>query len=546
MLRDVSSNDKNLKQFKKRIDESPELYSLLPPRRTWIRLRPEERKIFSSGDKSAIEEIKRTVFSTDFKVKTEDIEPPIWYINLKTFIGKIKSTINDPGSHKLNSPTILPKRKDNKKTCNEYRPISQFDLQERVIIGQTTKYLTNLFDSEFAECSLAFRSKSSGKTVPTHHDAIDKILDFREKNKTKTIYVAECDIKKFFDCVNHESLIRSFDDINKFILKRGESIDERAKVIFYKYLECYSFNKTVLPLNSNGYFNDRNNLGQFTWPMKELKNLFYGGNIDSKMIGVPQGGALSCLIANIFMHDLDVSVLATIDVNKTFYCRFCDDMILLSTDINDLNQGIQTYIDTALKKQLLVHKPEQTGLYGKHFYNFKSKLPYEWSSDKGKINSSPWISFVGYQIRFDGSIRVRKKSVEKEISKQRTKVQNILDAIAHKNESSLNQNSRKSSKQQIIALESRLINMAVGRIQAHDLRSSKIKLCWGAGFKRLNDNATVRQQLKHLDRKRNRELYLFRKRLLLLNKKSHKADPDFPNKLFRGSPYSYFGLLHRK
>ncbi|MBK7506182.1 MAG: hypothetical protein IPI52_14345 [Bacteroidetes bacterium] len=89
---------------------------------------------------------------------------------------------------------------------NECRPICLFNLKDRIILSITNKYLTRLFDDHFEDCSYAFRSKKNreGTVILNHHDCIKEILDFRKRNLEKPLWVAECDMEKFYDTVNHK------------------------------------------------------------------------------------------------------------------------------------------------------------------------------------------------------------------------------------------------------------------------------------------------------------------------------------------------------
>jgi hypothetical protein len=68
--------------------------------------------------------------------------------------------------------------------------------------------------------------------------------------------------------------------------------------------------------------------GVFKWVDNELSELGYYSSIENERIGIPQGGALSGLIANIILNVADKVVLET----GAFYLRFCDDMIILHPD----------------------------------------------------------------------------------------------------------------------------------------------------------------------------------------------------------------------
>ncbi|MHC4537067.1 MAG: hypothetical protein ACYS6K_24220 [Planctomycetota bacterium] len=70
-----------------------------------------------------------------------------------------------------------------------------------------------------------------------------------------------------------------------------------------------------------------------------------------------------------------------------------------------------------VEKRLPAHTPVPIKEYSKDYYDIKSKLPFRWGNRRGE-RIIPWISFLGYQVRYDGIIRVRRKSIQKELEKQ--------------------------------------------------------------------------------------------------------------------------------
>lgn len=548
MKRDISLHEATLSKIKNPASYCPkELSDMLPPRRQWIRLKLEERKTFNSSDKLATEELRRTILSIHIKVKRGMMTPPVWYNNLLGFLNDVRQRISFLDANVIKKPTIIPVRKENKIKCRKFRPISQYSLIDRVIIGQTAKYLTKLFDDQLEDCSLAFRAKKIGQSEINHHDAIAKIIEFKKKHLYSDIFVAECDIKKFFDCVDHKRIKKIFSQFVKIAIKKHGGFDFRAAGIFRQYLKSYAFNKNVYTLNNTPYF-DRPGYegGEFEWPLELLKSEIWGEALNKRRIGVPQGGALSCLIANLVLHDVDTAVMKFKTNSDILFLRFCDDMILLTTSKSLCQNGLDTYVAQTKKKGLLIHEPKEIDKYGKPFYNStKSKMPFLWKQGFDNSQSAPWISFVGYQVRYDGMIRVRKKSLNKEMRKQEQEMNAILRAINIKEPGLLNENSRKSCLQQIAAYESRLIAMSVGKYSLKDYKKSKPALCWTNGFKMLNFNQSSITQLRYLDSKRSRYIHILKRKLNLLKKKTDKPDTDiFPNK-YNGAPFSYYGFLHR-
>jgi len=158
----------------------------------------------------------------------------------------------------------------------------------------------------------------------------------------------------------------------------------------------------------------------------------------------------------------------------------------------------------------------------------------------------PWLGFVGYQIRFDGIIRVRKKSIAKETTKQTKEMQDVLQALNHNHRTKhkINEHSRKSRKQQVHALETRLISMSVGRSSLYTYGKVDNGLCWTNGFKVLNTNYVSRTQLRYLDRRRMYNLRVFKKTLSGLIKESENPDIIL-KRTYYGHPFSYHGFLKK-
>ena len=167
--------------------------------------------------------------------------------------------------------------------------------------------------------------------------------------------------------------------VQKVSLK-GIPFDGRTTHIFVEYLKSYSFNSNVLPLNHNGYFKEKGILGgQFDWPAQELQHSFYTENIEGRRIGVPQGCALSCLMANLMLHYVDDLVLLLNESSNILYLRFCDDMIILSASKEECQEALARYLEGIRNCNLLAHVPKRITSYDCEFWNSKSKLPYKWA-----------------------------------------------------------------------------------------------------------------------------------------------------------------------
>lgn len=509
-----------------------EIFSFFPPRSKWIRLKKREREIRGSNtvETNSIQ-LERTIWREIKKCAKLGTAQPSWLKKLLDFTEQIRQDVFDESRNfKISTPKTIPVIKDIKEST--YRPISIFKLNNLIITGQIARYLSNCFDPLFSDSSYAFRTGIQKGKVFNHHKAIEDIIKFKNEIG-KPLFVSECDIKKFYDCVNHTKISEEFQSIIKEAkAKLSIEIDNRAVYFFNSYLAAFSFNEDIKKkekflLSKVGVVN-----GSIPW-VKDSELLEVNSNPTTDRIGVPQGGAISCLIANILLTHVDRIVNANSDDN-TFYGRFCDDMVLMHTEKERCESLLETY-QTALKEvKLISHKPLPFKEYGKAFWdeNLKSKLPYKWainySTKEHSKRNVPWLSFVGYQIRYDGIVRVRNKSIKKELKKQVYETDKIINVV--RETPRINRMAIK------FRLQQRLISMSVSRFK---FGSSKISMCWCAGFKVLKSNPNLTNQIRRLDR--NREKQIKRLELYLKGIKTpiRKAKKEVTPLKYYGHNYSY-------
>lgn len=155
-----------------------------------------------------------------------------------------------------------------------------------------------IFDPVFISDSYSCRVRKGT------HKAINRLQKFAGKvgkNNTKTCFVLKCDIKRFFDSVDHNILI--------FFLKEKIK-DENAIWLIEKIIK--SFSKS---------------------PDK----------------GLPLGNITSQLFANIYLNELDYFIKHNLRMN--YYIRYCDDFIVLNSDKGPLEKIIPK-INNFLKENL--------------------------------------------------------------------------------------------------------------------------------------------------------------------------------------------------
>src|SRR5205085_613777 len=131
---------------------------------------------------------------------------------------------------------------------------------------------------------------------------------------------------------------------------------------------CYSFPRSVL-----GEAEPRLKLekpdGYFPWPTEALAR--YQSDPKSRNIGVPQGGAVSCVISNLVLDLADKRIAAVKEQlgGDATYLRFCDDMILLSSSKSACRTAFETYLRTLEDLKLPYHPPHKVTFYDSEFWD---------------------------------------------------------------------------------------------------------------------------------------------------------------------------------
>ncbi|WP_263361549.1 reverse transcriptase domain-containing protein [Flavobacterium collinsii] len=560
MMRDISLHVSTNKILSSENNEEFQiLQDFFPKRRQWIQLNESERKSCNSSIKINELRLYKSYIKTKENIKEGKIDAPEWYLNLLDYVEKIQLIIInvENSDYVMSKPQIRGIKKKIKKKVLICRPIALYDITDKIICSLTAKYLTQFFEHLFLDCSYAFRAKNNNNDIPTHHDCIQAILDNRKKEKD--LWVAECDIQKFFDTVQHEYLLKIFDNLSLRIeSEKNIVLDNKAKIIFKLFLDSFSFQENILSLNSDPqWFNSRGlPNGNFDWVEKELNDKFGDSYTSKYILGVPQGNAISCFISNLILHNVDEKVLES--QSDVFYLRYCDDMVLMHKNNNTCRQNLDVFMTALHENFLLYHNPKKTLNYKERknsleFWDNKSKEPFYWGNKHLDENNIPWVSFVGYQVNFYGKIRVRKATLRKETKKQTETSQKVLKALGKLRESDVieEKNSRKSINQLVSTLQQKLISMSVGRVNILNHKNPQSQaLCWTNGFKKLSTNKITSTQLKYLDRRRRIQLKRIPFELREIKKRLVKKDTNQPKTLdeisFKGGAFSYYNFLKHK
>lgn len=185
------------------------------------------------------------------------------------------------------------------------RHIHKAQVIDRVLHHVIYRVLYPFFDKKFI-----FDSYSSREDKGTHA-AIARFEKFAwnlSKNNTKTVWILKCDIRKFFENIDHQILL----EILSSAVTRHSAGEEIA------------------------------------WLFREII-----GSFNSKKLGVglPLGNLTSQLFVNIYMNKFDQFVKRTLKCR--YYVRYADDFIFLSRNPADFNKILIDVRDFLLRELFL-------------------------------------------------------------------------------------------------------------------------------------------------------------------------------------------------
>lgn len=513
---------------------------IFPPRRRWHSFRPANR-----GERDSLCLNQQALYCAVLALRRRTSHAP-WVQKLEQRVAVIRHRALSTSSFRFNPPRVFAGEKDHRK--HEYRPLAVFALDDKIIEGLTARYLREAFDGALRESCLAFRCAQPRQAPPTVR-AVHRLVCINRRHRKTGVFVAECDIKGFFDCVSHDVARSALRELIADARKRDRTvgIDRRALEIFDAYVDVYSFSRDVELGKVSATLRKSDPQGKFKWPREELERLH--GTRDLAGIGVPQGGSLSCLIANAVLHAADKELdRLKRRLRRSFtYLRYCDDMILLARDRHVCEQAFACYCRILKSLRLPAHEPREVGVYPEKFWEGKSNRPYHWTKPQAGVGI-PWIQFVGYQVRYDGLVRVRLKSLKKHFKKLTGAADKVLAALnpGRKKRGAITPFAagiRRNSRQIEHRFRQKLISLAVGRRRLGPPLSEPMPMSWANGFRGLLGKKFVSSCLKALDRHRERQIRRVVRRLRQLPppQASQAAKSEARNvHRYYGFPFSYW------
>ncbi len=182
------------------------------------------------------------------------------------------------------------------------RDIHKARVRDRLLHHAIYRVLYPFFDKTFISDSFSCRNEKGT------HKALNRFRSFAykvSKNNTKTCWILKCDIRKFFENINHDILLN--------ILRRYIP-DKEIISLLEKVIRSFS---------------------------------------SKPHTGLPLGNLTSQLLVNIYMNEFDQFIKHRLRIRH--YIRYADDFVVLSKDKDYLCQqipGIKGFLQTNLKLEL--------------------------------------------------------------------------------------------------------------------------------------------------------------------------------------------------
>lgn len=487
----------------------------LPPRREWARPKKEHRH---SSNRPSVDishdAIYRKVQGVYYAGRMLEYE---WGRKLSDFVKRVQDRVAT-GDFKFDRPELMLRTKAVGEGCQpKYRCISAYrNLEDRVILSIANKYLSVKIDGILSSNSYAFRI---GKKSPVAR-AVGKIIDFRKCFKAVPLYVAECDIVKFFDTIEHAAVLQVFECVCDKV-----QLGNKAKALVKAFLESYD----VRDIMSSGFWDKVAKTGDWDF-LEELPK-------DSR-IGLPQGGALSGLLSNLVLDNVDKAI-GDLKLNGFLYARYCDDIIMCAMSKEDCEIALGVCSASLEKLSLKTYPATPDISYGADYYVAKSKGPFLWGNPSVVEGAISWVSFLGYSIHYDGSTRLRKETLFAHAKSIREECETFL---LHAGKFGFRNPLDKPKA--VGDFLCRLIAKGTGRINIEPIKG--LGRCWLSVFRFVGESKLGLKQMRYLDFVRSSAIArLLRDLKVRKGKLGDNSTEDAKAVLYFGKPFSYYGSCKR-
>ncbi len=247
------------------------------------------------------------------------------------------------------------KRVEIPKPTGGLRPLGIPTVTDRLIQQAIAQVLVPIFDPDFSDCSYGFRPNRSA------HDAVRKVQSYIKEGYR---WAVDMDLEKFFDTVNHDVLMHR-------VARKVR--DKRLLKLIGKYLRA---------------------------------GAMVSGRLEKTRKGVPQGGPLSPLLANIVLDDLDKEL----ERRGHRFVRYADDFLILVKSQRAgerVMTSIKRFIERKLKLKVNMAKSKVAKIDKTNFLGFTFKAgKIRWSDAASKefkrrirkLTGRSWFVSMEYRL----------------------------------------------------------------------------------------------------------------------------------------------------
>lgn len=269
--------------------------------------------------------------------------------------------------------------------------------------------------------AVAYRLNKHISNITVAKEIVDFITDNDE------CWIIKGDFKSFFDTLDHNVLIKNLS------MLLGQKYDKSYKrmiraITKYRWITRKTLERQLR--NSGIKENYRRKNGRaYVKDLKQLGYLLKSKNIrlsPPNKKGIPQGTAVSSVLANIYMYNFDLWLSELVKKNNGIYRRYSDDFIVVipvsrskSEFILKLKRNIIKYSQDKIH---LIIEPHKTQLL---FYSKKNNMIFKLDGDTYRPYPLVYLGF-----NFDGvSVSLRPRSIYKFVYRSKRSINRYISFI---------------------------------------------------------------------------------------------------------------------